>query len=145
MAALTANLARVITDAQLMNDVRHMDMNASETSFEGAVAYIDATTGRLAQTGNAGANRIAGIVARVFDNTATASPTTDTPTIVEFGQSEEMTLTGVVAKDQGKGVYASADNSVLTLTSAGSSVLGYVHKVTATNKCFVRIDPGARV
>jgi hypothetical protein len=145
MAALTENTDRLMSDLQLEESPRHMDVNAnSDASVAsgvqlGSIVYLDAVTLRATLITNAGANTVMGIAENFVATTAAA--TTTKPLRVRAGMLARLVLAGVVEGDIGKLVHATTDNDI-NITATGSR-LGILHEIISGTTVTVRIRPTA--
>jgi len=137
--ALTANRKRTKVDGESKIFTRNFDVPASTEIFQGGVYFVDASTGALKKTSNGTTDLCVGIAFNHYNN-AVASATTDKPVTIEWGQEEDVTITGVAATDVGKPVYSAADDS-FTLSPTSAVRVGVVTQYVTTNTATVRIDP----
>jgi hypothetical protein len=109
---------------------------ASQVLYAGTLCYFDAN-GFISNDDAAGANVFAGIVRRQVDNSAGASGDLK----VEFYTVGDyvLPLSGAAQADVNSLVYGS-DNYTLTLTAAGSSLVGMITRFVGTGLVEVRID-----
>lgn len=106
--------------------VQTMNVAASEAKiFIGGATFLD-SAGYATSEDNGGANKFLGICEVGFDNSGTASITTNKPVKVRYGHIEQVPLSGAAITDIGKLIYATDDN-VFTLTATTASVVGRVY------------------
>lgn len=105
-------------------------VKASTIIPHGRPCFVDAATGSITNTSNAGANAFAGIAHERFDNSGGAQGDVD----AEFWIDGRFELdgSGFTQADVGKAVYM-ADNDVLSLTATGRKKVGEITEfVSAT-------------
>jgi hypothetical protein len=110
---------------------------ASKRLYGGTMVFIDATTGLLTDTHNAGANKFAGILVEEVDNSSGAA----SALTGEYWTKGSFVLTGsgFTQADVEKVFYA-VDNYTITATSTSNAQIGVVREYISATKLLVEIN-----
>lgn len=133
--ALTANRD---VDHYIDQEMRSFQVAASEHIYKGAFVGLSSSGhGRALAAGDA----FVGVAFEEIDNSGGSAGDLSARvyTLGDFGHA----LSGATVADIGRGVFASADDT-LTFSGAGNSYVGVVQDVVANGEIILRIDPGRR-
>lgn len=139
MSQLTANTPPIFEDS----GVNYVPVKASTEIFFGSAVGITAGYGRQLTAGDQFAGFAIGHVNNTspgtFANPATAGTDGALGVPVQYSGRIVATISGVAVTNVGNTVYMS-DGATFTLTAAGNSRVGVVHRFVATNTAVVRFD-----
>lgn len=112
-------------------------VNADTNLLVGTAAFVDAVTGGMTDIINAGANKLAGIVRDMADNTGGSLG--DINVTLWERSSFILPLASAAQADVGKKLYAS-DNYTFTLSSTSTTLVGTITRVIDDANVLVAID-----
>lgn len=138
MAVVTTD--RKVTKRGDFGGLGHGPVKAAIVCPHGRPVFTDAATGLVTNTSNAGANKFAGIAHERVDNATGANGDLDCE--YHLRDRFEYDFATLAQTDVGKKVYA-VDNSLMTVTSAGASLVGTLTEFISSTKGEVDIDTQA--
>ena len=115
-------------------------VDASTTIYGGSICFIDASSGYIEDDTNSGANFLAGIAVKTYDNSSGSAGDVQ----AEFWDTGKFLLTGsgLAVTDVGSKVYAS-DNYTITTTSTNNTYIGTIVEFVSATQVYVLLDPQA--
>lgn len=134
----TSNLDRKLVCKRRDGGLRAGAVKASTILPHGRVAFFDAATGTLTNTSNAGANKLAGMMATRADNSSGANGDVNGEFYIDG--SFEMVGSGFAAGDRGALVYAPDNGDTLTKTSTNATKIGKIDEVISSTKVMVEFQ-----